>query len=33
MEDVPIDIPAPHDERPLRRRRSRTSDALYDSDS
>ncbi|KAL4070817.1 putative adipose-regulatory protein-domain-containing protein [Scleroderma citrinum] len=33
-EDVPIDIPpASHHERPLRRRRSRTSDALYDSDS
>ena len=34
LEDVPVDIPpASHDERPLRRRRSRTSDAHHDSDS
>ncbi|KAI6031624.1 putative adipose-regulatory protein-domain-containing protein [Pisolithus microcarpus] len=33
MEDVPVDIPpATHDERPLRRRRSRATDSMYDSD-
>ncbi|KAG1716006.1 hypothetical protein ID866_1171 [Astraeus odoratus] len=33
-EDVPVDIPpASHDDRLLRRRRSRTSDTLYDSDN
>ncbi|KAI6007210.1 putative adipose-regulatory protein-domain-containing protein [Pisolithus albus] len=33
VEDVPIDIPpATHDERPLRRRRSRAADSTYDSD-
>lgn len=32
-EDVPINIPpSAHDERPLRRRRSRVTDSLYDSD-
>lgn len=33
IEDVPVDIsPVAHDERPLRRRRSRATDSLYDSD-